>query len=360
MDYAVIMAGGSGTRLWPLSRKDRPKQIIDIFGGETLLRKAFERLLPVFEPKKILVQTNDAHTKKVKKILPEVPKKNIIGEPYMRNTAGAVGLAASFIADRDSDASMTVVTADHIIEPQDKFTQTLSEAVQFVNDNPENLITFGITPTYPSTQYGYIRLGKKTPYDGSEVYKVESFQEKPDAAKAEDYLESGNYLWNSGMFVWKAQAILSSLYHYLPDCKKPLKKIQKKIGSKRQDEVIEERFKEVPKISIDYAVMEKSPSVYSIKLDCDWLDMGSYNALTDLINQDSDNNALAGNTPELIDCSNNIIINQDDNHTIAGIGVENMVVAHTEDVTFICPREKCGDIKEMIEQVRKNKGEKLL
>lgn len=360
MDYAVIMAGGSGTRLWPLSRQKRPKQVIDIFGGQTLIRKSFERLLPVFPAERIFIQTNANHVDIVRRILPEVPVENIIGEPYMRNTAGAVGLAASFIAARDADASMTIVTADHIIEPVAIFAQTIRNAVSFVNAKPDHLVTFGIKPTFASTQYGYLCLGKADANDGFDSYKVESFREKPDLTTAQEYLEKGNYSWNSGMFVWKARTILNNLYQYLPDCKEPLEKIQKQIGTKQQNETIEKIFVEVPKISIDYAVMEKSPAVYAIKLDCKWFDMGSYEALTDVMAGNEQNNIISGTEPELIDSTKNIIINQQDGHIIAGIGLEDMIIAHTDDVTFICPREKIDQIKQMLEQVQENKGEKYI
>jgi mannose-1-phosphate guanylyltransferase len=363
MNYAVIMAGGSGTRLWPLSRQSRPKQVLDIFGNKSLLVKSFERLLPVLPPERIFIQTNKQHTAIVRQNLPLLPPENIISEPVMRNTAGAIALAAAVITAKDPQASMVVVTADHIIEPVERFAATIAKALEFVNRNPESLVTFGINPTHPSTQYGYVHLARPVMFNGSAdtVFKVSSFREKPDLETARQYVESGSYYWNSGMFVWKAAKILREVYANVPGSAEPLSKIAAAVGTGQFEAVMDKEFIKVPKISIDYAVMEVSTEVYALKMDCSWFDMGSYHALVDVLSKDNNGNSLSAPETEFIACKDNIIIsNSGDGHLVAAIGLEGMVVAHSADVTFICPVGQIGRIKEMIEHIEKTRNGKYL
>ncbi|TFG49935.1 MAG: mannose-1-phosphate guanylyltransferase, partial [Candidatus Brocadiia bacterium] len=200
MDYAVIMAGGSGTRLWPLSREKRPKQVLKLFEGQTLLRLCYERLMPIFAPENILVLTNSSYVELVQENLPELPPENIIAEPAVRDTANAIGLAATVLSIRDPQATMAVVTADHIIEPAAIFIDAVKDAIRFVNQKTDSLFTFGIAPTFPASQFGYIRCVSPAVSDGfkNHVYTVDSFREKPDQRKAQEYIDSGQYFWNSG------------------------------------------------------------------------------------------------------------------------------------------------------------------
>ncbi len=363
MNYAVIMAGGCGTRLWPLSRQVRPKQVLDIFGNKSLLQKSFERLLPVFGPERIFIQTNIQHVEVVKENLPLLPLCNIIAEPFMRNTAGAIALAATFLSAKDPDATMAVVTADHIIEPVEEFAATISRGLSFVNRNPDALVTFGINPTYPSTQYGYVHLSKPIHFEGNmdTVFKVSSFKEKPDLETAREYIDQGTYYWNSGMFVWKAAKILAEVFTNVPGSAEPLSLIAQAIGTSELEAVMEREFIKVPKISIDYAVMEESTEVYALKMNCKWFDMGSYQALVDVLEKDNNGNSISAAGLELIDCKDNILLSTaKDGHIIAAIGLENMVVAHTPDATFICPADQIGRIKELIEQIEKSRGQRYL
>ena len=363
MNYAVIMAGGCGSRLWPMSRQARPKQILDIFGNKSLLQKSFERLLPVFPPERIFIQTNKQHVQAVKENLPSLPSENIIAEPFMRNTAGAIALAATFLTAKDPDAVMAVVTADHIIEPIDKFAAAISKGLAFVDRNPDALVTFGINPTYPSTQYGYVHLSRPVMFENNmdTVFKVSSFREKPDLETAQEYIEQGTYYWNSGMFVWKASKILTEVFTNVPGSAEPLSLISQAIGTPALEAVMEKEFIKVPKISIDYAVMEGSNEVYALKMDCKWFDMGSYQALVDVLERDNSANSISAPELELIACRDNIIVSTaKDGHLIAAIGLENMVVAHTPDATFICPADQIGRIKELIEKIEKTRGQKYL
>jgi mannose-1-phosphate guanylyltransferase len=306
MDYAVIMAGGTGKRLWPLSRQKRPKQVLELLDGQTLLRRCFERLKPIFDIRNIIVLTNAGYSDVVRENLSELPANNVIAEPAVRDTAGAIGLVSTILKKYDPDASIAVVTADQIIEPADALQQALTDALAYVNNNPDDMITFGIQPTFASTGLGYIKCvdGEKVPNCRNEVYTVEAFKEKPDVKTAQQYLDTGQYFWNSGMFVWKARTILANLTRFLPEAAEPLAKIQADWDSPSQQQTLKEWFVKLPKISIDFAVMEKAERVKAIKLDCRWLDMGSFAALADIISSDENNNVVVAGQSELFDCKN--------------------------------------------------------
>jgi mannose-1-phosphate guanylyltransferase len=362
MEYAVIMAGGEGKRLWPLSRQSRPKQILKILDGQTLLSQCFERLLNIFDPRNIIIITNAGYTDLVRENLPNLPNDNVIAEPAVRDTAGAIGLAASVLLKYDPDATMAVLTADQIIRPTEVFQQTIRDGLAFINQNPDSMITFGIAPTHPSTQFGYIKLGasQKCSLCENPVLKVEAFKEKPTVVLAQEYCESGNYCWNSGMFVWKAKTILSHLSKLLPESQEPLKRIQADWDGPYQEETLKTWFPRLPKISIDYAVMEKAASVYAIRLNCRWLDMGSFAALADIISSDENHNIVVAGASQLINCKNSIIVTEDSGHLIAAIGLKNMVVAHSPDATLVCPIDETAKLKELLKSIKNNGGEKYL
>lgn len=362
MDYAVIMAGGSGKRLWPLSRQKRPKQVLKLLDGQTLLRKCFERLEGIFDLRNILVLTNADYVDLVRENLSELPEENVIAEPAVRDTASAIGLAATILHKYDAKANMAVVTADQILEPKEKFQTAMRTALSFVNENPQALVTFGIQPTFASTQLGYIQFGTAVPCDASSdaVHHIEAFKEKPDLKTAEGYLEEGNFSWNSGMFVWRCETILQQIVNFLPEAVEPLRNIQADWGSSSQQRTLQEWFPKLPKISIDYGVMEKADTVYGISLDCRWLDMGSFASLIDIIESDSNNNCVISGHSELLDCKNNIVATEEKDHMIALIGVENMIVAHTQDATLVCSVDHANRLKELLEHIQKHKGESFL
>jgi len=362
MDYAVIMAGGTGKRLWPLSRQKRPKQVLKLFDGETLLRRCYERLCPIFDGRNIIVLTNANYADVVRENLPELPKENVIAEPAVRDTASAIGLIATVLSKTDSQATMAVVTADQIIRPAEAIQQALKDALAFVHDKQEALVTFGIQPTFPSTLLGYIKCGEPEEYPQckNKVYRVEAFKEKPDEQTAKQYVDSGRYFWNSGMFVWKAETIRANLARFLPESTEPLEKIRAAWGSPDQQKVLEEWFVKLPQISIDYAVMEKAENVYAIKLDCEWLDMGSFAALADVISADTDGNVVVAGKSELLDCRNNIVVTEQDGHLIAGIGLKDMIIAHSPDATLVCPVNETHRLKELLERIKEHGGERFL
>jgi len=358
MDFAVIMAGGTGKRLWPLSRQRRPKQILKLLDGRTLLRECFDRLTELFDPRNILVLTNAQYVDQVCENLTELPEGNLIAEPCVRDTSGAIGLAASILTKADPHATMAVVTADQILRPQEPFIEAMKTALEFVRNHPDSLVTFGIQPVFASTQYGYIRLGE--PKGDGGVLPVTAFREKPDAPTARQYLEEGGYYWNSGMFVWKAETILRLMKTFVPACAEPLEKIHQAWGGPDQEATLQEWFSQLPTISIDYAVMEKASDVYGIPLDCRWQDLGSFAALADLISSDANGNVVVAGHSELLDCRNNIIVTEETGHLIALIGAEEMIVAHSPDATLICPIHQSHRLKELLERMEQGGKEKFL
>jgi mannose-1-phosphate guanylyltransferase len=362
MDYVVVMAGGTGKRLWPLSRKERPKQVLKLLDGKTLLQRCFERLSPIFDERNIIILTNAGYADLVRENLPELPFNNVIAEPVVRDTAGAIGLAATILTKYDPDATMAVVTADQLIEPAELLQQAIKDALIFVNNHPDSMITFGIKPTFPSTQLGYIKCTspQTCPECKNKIYAVEAFKEKPNQKTANKYLNAGQYFWNSGMFVWKAKTILANLQKFLPQSTEPLQKIQTDWDGPLQQQALQEWFVKLPKISIDYAVMEKTKNVHAIRLDCHWLDMGSFAALADIISSDKNNNIVVAGQSELLDCKNSIIVTEDKGHLIAAIGLESFVVAHTPDATLVCHIDQAQKIKELLELIKANSGEKFL
>jgi mannose-1-phosphate guanylyltransferase len=363
MNYAVIMAGGSGKRLWPLSRKKRPKQVLKLIDGETLLRRCFERFLPIFDIRNIIVLTNAGYADIVRENLPELPSNNVIGEPVVRDTAGAIGLVASILTKYDPEATTAILTADQVIKPDQVLQQAIKDGLTFINNNPDSMVTFGIQPTFASTLLGYIKCTDARIYPDckNKIYRVRAFKEKPDEKTAKEYFDTGQYLWNAGMFVWKAKTILANLDRFLPDATEPLRRIKADWDSPSQQQTLQEWFPKLPQISIDYAVMEKkTDGIYAIKLDCSWLDMGSFAALADITSSDKDNNVVVAGASELLDCKNSIIVTEDKGHLIAAIGLENMVVAHSPDATFVCHIDQTHRLKELLELIKQHTGEKFL
>jgi mannose-1-phosphate guanylyltransferase len=362
MNYAVIMAGGSGKRLWPLSRQKRPKQVLRLFDGQTLLRKCFERLIGVFDVQNIIVLTNANYVDTVREDLSELSADNVIAEPVIRDTASAIGLAATILHKKDPDAKMAVVTADQILEPADSFRQAMAKALSFIDENPHALLTFGISPTLASTQLGYLKFGKPKPCAaaGNEVCAIEAFKEKPDERTAGQYLKEGCYFWNSGLFVWRCETILNLLKKFVPGGTEPLNKIRADWGGPNQQQTLQEWFPRLPKISIDYAVMEKAQQVYGIKLQCRWLDLGSFAALRDIITSDNSSNIVVCEHYQLLDSRNNIVITEEKGHLLAMIGIENMIVAHTKDATLVCPIDQADRLKELLEKIENRHQGKFL
>lgn len=349
MNFVVIMAGGSGQRLWPLSRKDRPKQVLRLMQNQTLLGQCYSRLRPCFEPEQIFVLTNAAYVDLVCKALPDLPRNHIIAEPLVRDTAAAIGLAATVLTAEDPEAQMAVVTADHVIEPGEVLLDVLQGALVYVSEHEETLVTFGVKPTFPATQYGYLQC--KDTVDtaaGHPVYQVMAFKEKPSQEVAQQYLEAGDVLWNSGMFVWKAKAILGYLARFLPGAMGPLQTIGAAWGTEQWQTVVEEYFGEIPKISIDFAVMEKAGQVIALPLPCHWLDLGAFTSLEGIYAPDEQGNIVVAQSAQLMDTRSSIVVTEDEGHLIATIGLDGMLVVHSQDATLVCPVEELDRLKELL------------
>ena len=294
MRHAVIMAGGSGTRLWPLSRAGRPKQLLDVVaepggGAHSLLVEAFDRLRAVLPAERIWVCTAARYGAMVRAALPELRADRLILEPVARDTANAVGLTAALVADVDPDAELAVVSADHVIRPVERFAAALETAYDALAVRPHSLVTLGIPPTSPATGFGYVQRGAPTEVPG--VSEAAAFREKPDRATAEAYLASGEYLWNSGMFVWRAQTVLDALAEHLPESAEGLRRIVAAAPGPDRDAVLAEVFPTLPRISVDYAVLEPASAepgrVVTVALDVDWLDVGSWPALAHTLDVDA-------------------------------------------------------------------------
>ncbi|MCZ2859564.1 mannose-1-phosphate guanylyltransferase [Blastococcus sp. VKM Ac-2987] len=365
MRHAVIMAGGSGTRLWPLSRAGRPKQLLDVVAGgdgapHSLLAEAWDRLRAVLPAEGIWVCTAARYADQVRAALPELRPDRLVLEPVARDTANAVGLTAALVADVDPDAELAVVSADHVIRPVARFADALRAAYDALADRPRSLITLGITPTSPATGFGYVQRGAPTGRPG--VAEAASFREKPDRATAERYLASGEYLWNSGMFVWRARTVLDALADHLPASAEGLTRITAVPAGPQRDAVLAEVFPTLPKISVDYAVLEPAATepgrVLVVDLDVDWLDVGSWPALAHTLVGDGAGNAVHG-LAVVLDGSGNIVFSDDPDHLVALVGVRDSVVVHTADVTMVCPVGEAERVKQLLAAVAERHGSRF-
>ena len=353
MRYAMIMAGGSGKRLWPASRQTKPKQLISLVDGKSLLELAMDRLSGLFPPERILIVTNASYVYDVCQCLPALPKENVIGEPEGRDTANAIALGAELIAARDADATMAVFTADHIIRPVDEFSKCVGLACEAAEADGEALVTFGIRPTWPHTGLGCVHCGEGA---GDGVRRVLGFKEKPDHRTARQYVESGEYYWNSGMFVWKVQTILKSLAEHLPASAKQLRPVGEAAGAGEDyEELLKQVYPELVKISIDYAIMEKAEHVLMVELTCEWLDVGSWPSLEGILKLDADGNAVAAARVAAIDSNQNIIYSEDD-HLIAVLGMDDCVIVHSPDATLVCKKGDSQRLKELVDWIGQHFG----
>lgn len=348
MLHVVIMAGGSGTRFWPKSRRNRPKQLLKLFGDRTMLQDTVDRIAPLSDPSRILVITGHDQAAAVRAQLPEIPAANIVGEPCPRDTAPCVALAAAIIARSDPDGVMIVKSADHVIKPPERFRTTVQAAMRVIEDDPSAFVTFGIRPTRPETGYGYIEQGpKRGEPEGVPVYEVAKFKEKPDLETAKSYLASGNYVWNAGIFVWKASAVLDALRRFHPEIAAILDRITPALGTDRQDEVIAREFPQMTRLPIDKAVMERYENVKVAEVIYDWSDVGDWRSLAEQIPADSRGNTTQGPT-HLVDCRGTIVI-ADEGNPIMTLGLDDVVIVQSGGATLVARKDRLDGLKKLVE-----------
>jgi mannose-1-phosphate guanylyltransferase len=347
---AVIMAGGSGTRFWPQSRRKLPKQFLTFHGHRSLLQQAFDRIVDLVGIDGMLVVTNCQQVDKTREQLPALTWDHIIGEPCGRDTAACIGLAAALLVFADPNARMIVLAADHLIDPTPAFHAAVRVADDLVLELPEALVTFGIRPTRPATGYGYLKRGPAVvPRGAAGVFKLESFHEKPSQEKAHAYLESGEYYWNSGIFCWRADAILAELERRAPQLSAAVGRIADSWYNPRRDAVFAEEYQALQKVSIDYAVMEQAANVYMVEAPFQWDDVGSWLALERVFPLREGNNVILGNHRGLK--TRNCVIVGEERHLVATIGIDDLIVVHTPDVTFVAHKSDEQTVKQLLAEL---------
>jgi mannose-1-phosphate guanylyltransferase len=359
-DYAIIMAGGGGTRLWPVSRKNRPKHLLPVLGEQTLLQGTVLRLGSLFPSDRILIVTIREQADEIRRQLPQIPESNYIIEPTPRGTASVVGLAATLLLRRDPAALMAVLPSDHFIRNQDLFEYVLQEAFEVARRG--YLVTLGITPVAPSTAYGYIQQGQIL--DGGlkyPVYRVERFTEKPDERTAQGFLRAGDHSWNSGMFIWSASAILGEIARQMPDLDRALGKVSENWGTTNQDQVLESTWQELSAETIDYGVMEHADNVVVLPAGgLGWSDVGSWDTLFEVLFPDMRGNVSAQSLHLAFETHNTLVYGHDAERLIVTIGMDDTVVVDTGDVLLVCKSDQAQKVREVVDHLRKNRQEKYL
>lgn len=346
--YGVIMAGGGGTRFWPLSRQEEPKQLLNLSGKDLMINETIDRIATIAKKDDIFVVTNVTQVPKMKTATAgRLQENHILAEPSARNTSACIGYAAMEIVKKYGDGIMCISPADHFIKNQAEFTRVLNEAVN-VAEKEDKLITIGIQPTYPATGYGYIKFDKS---EDSIAKKVVEFKEKPDLETAKEYLASGAYAWNSGMFIWKASTILKKFEELLPDVYACIEKIGDAMGTPAETEVIQEIYPTITSISVDYGIMEKSSDVLVISGDFGWNDVGSWENMDVIYDEDKNGNILVGNQIN-IDTKNTISYAK--KRLITTIGVENLIIVETEDAILVCDKSRAQDVKLIVDELKSN------
>ena len=360
--HAVIMAGGIGSRFWPASRQARPKQFLNVFGDATLIQNTAARLQGLAPPERQFVVTNARYTEQTTRQLPAVPAENVLAEPVGRNTAPCIAYAATVLHARDPEAMMIVLPADHVIRDVRRFHDTLGAAVEQAQE-PGALVTLGIEPTHPATGYGYIQYeSEDAPETEPAAHPVRTFAEKPDLPTAERFLDSGDFLWNSGMFVWRADSILAKMREHLPAVHEAFAPVGEAVeaGEPPTDETVRAAYQACPSISIDYGVMERAEDVYVVPGRFDWSDVGDWQAVYDMREKDEHGNALAGDT--LVHDASRCLVeaDADSERFVALVGVHDLAVVDTEDAVLVCHRDSTQQVRNVVEYLHAHQLEEYV
>ena len=353
--YALVLAGGQGTRLWPCSRQSRPKQLLNLLGERTLLQQTVDRIKPLVSPERTVVVTNAAYSTQVREQLPEIPADNIISEPEGRNTAPAVALGTMLISQRDPEATVVTLSADHFIQGERGFLDTLLLAAQVAQNG--YLVTVGVPPTRPETGYGYIQLGPPLPqFAAGQVHAVARFTEKPDEERAKKFIADGQHLWNAGMFIWRADVVLAAISRHLPQ----LYSLVGQLAGQRArlPEMLASIWPLVPSISIDVGVLEKADNVAVVRAQFAWSDLGTWTSLAEVLPRDVEGNICIGQEVVRLEMRNCLIHGR--RRLIATIGLQDLIVVDTEDALLICHREKAQAVKELVDMLRSSGREQYL
>jgi mannose-1-phosphate guanylyltransferase len=359
MLHALIMAGGGGTRFWPRSRQARPKQFLTLAGDRTLLQQACDRLEAQVAPEHTWVVTAEQHRTEAERQLPHLSAGHVVGEPCGRDTAACIGLGAALIARQDPDAVMLVTPADHVIEPAQEFRRAVQAAALVADEHPQALITFGIPPTYPATGYGYIHRGPEVARrQGVPAFRVRAFREKPASELAEQFVASGEYFWNSGIFVWRAATILAELCARKPALADAVERIAEVWDSPRGDAVLWDEYPKLEKVSIDYAVMEHAADVLVLQAPYRWDDVGSWLALERMHPQDADGNTIDATHVGL--GTTNCVVVGDAGRLITTVGVSNLLIIQDGDATLVADRREEGTVKQLVERLKQQGMDKYL
>ena len=350
--YAIIMAGGIGTRFWPYSRSSHPKQFIDILGvGKSLLQLTYERFLKNFEKENIFIVANQTYTELIKQQIPEIKEECILGEPLAKNTAACIAYATTKIHKANTHAVCVVAPSDHLILDEDKFNENVMHAIQFAKKN-EVLVTLGIRPSRPDTGYGYIQFIEER--DSSEnIFKVKTFTEKPTIELATTFVESGDFLWNAGIFIWSCSAIKNAFKEHMPEMYALFKEASKDYFTSSEQKTIQKIYEQCHAVSIDYGIMEKASNVFVIPADFGWSDLGTWTSLYENSFRDKNNNVVQGKQIILYDVKDSIIAS---NHKygsklIVVKGVDNLIIVDTPDVLMVCDKSKEQEVKQMVTDI---------
>ncbi|MBL4886355.1 MAG: mannose-1-phosphate guanylyltransferase [Planctomycetaceae bacterium] len=351
MLHAVIMAGGSGTRFWPLSKKATPKQLLNLVGEETMIQQTSLRCDGLIDHANTWVVTNAAQASATKKQLSQLREQNILIEPAARNTAPCVALAAAHLLANDPEAVMLVMPADHVISTKQDFQQGVASALELIEHQPDLLSLFGVIPDFPSTGFGYIERSEPKKVSAGRAYEVKGFREKPDRDVAQSYLQAGTFFWNCGIFLWKATTILDALRTFEPELMQHIDKISEAIGTDEYQQVLEEQFPLCPSISIDYAVLERAKNIAVIEAPFQWDDLGSWQALQRLHGEDESGNTIIGQHVGVE--TSGCVVRSSGDHLITTIGIKNCIIVHTPQATLVADKSDENSIKELIKLLKK-------
>lgn len=358
-NYCIIMAGGIGSRFWPMSRNNFPKQFIDILGtGKTLIRQTFDRFLSICPKENIYIVTNEGYVDHVFNQLPELNKNQVLAEPQRRNTAPCIAYASMKIFSMNPDANLIIAPSDHVITDGQKFNQAILKGLEFIEKN-NSLLTIGIHPSRPDTGYGYIQFNGDDSKEDFKISKVKTFTEKPNLEMAKFFLKSGEFLWNAGIFLWNAKTILKAFEELMPDMYTLFHEGKELYNTPKEAEYIKNAYTQCKNISIDYGIMEKAKNVYVLSAEFGWSDLGTWKSLYEHLDHDTNGNAIVG-PHVMVDHTKNCIVNMSNNKLAVIQGLENFIVVETDNVLLICPKDDEQQVRNLVNDVKLKKGDKYI